>query len=745
MLATLAALVLVAIAEAHDEDWRKLADRLPAFRGPIVTTGHGFPGSSRAAAGQSPTGVTLLSQVPLNNFAGNQAAGNDCWGYTSPSGREYAIIGLEAGFGFVEVTDPRNPVVVATIPGPSSPWHDVKVVGRYAYGVSEGGEGIQVMDLGSIDAGVVDLVRNSQVGGHTTTHNIVANEEAGTLYLAGGNVGNGGLIRMDLTDPTRPQILGGWTEMYVHDAQVVTWNSGPFAGREIAFCASGFNGGSTRTGLRIVDMTNPTNPVVISTLFYPDAGYSHQVWVGEDQRTLYLNDELDENTGISGETTTRVVDVSDLANPALAGTFSSGSAAIDHNLYVHGGLIYQANYRSGLRVFETSDPLRPTEIGFYDTFPSSDSANFNGAWSVYPFFESGTVVVSDIERGLFVFRVDPIRPTIIFETRSPLPALIAAGGGDTIEIGIRSLQTTLDAQTVEMVLGLPSGEIRVPGTESGDGLFSFSLPEVGCSGDVVFHFEARSTEGALFSLPEDPQTERYFARPVTAVELVLQDSFDAPGGWTVSGSASDGQWTRGVPVNAGRGDPPSDADGSGFAFVTDNDASNSGNSDVDNGQTTLISPTFDTAGGAVISYSYWFDTFGTFSAGDDRLRVEISFDDGATWAVVTDHLGSSSEWRDESFLVDASEGTAATRMRFTASDIEDQNIIEAGLDAFRVDRLICEETPPCSAADLAFPFGSLQTDDLLSFVEAPFDFNADLAVDIFDLIEFFGAFDAGCP
>lgn len=29
---------------------------------------------------------------------------------------------------------------------------------------------------------------------------------------------------------------------------------------------------------------------------------------------------------------------------------------------------------------------------------------FNGAWSVYPFFDSGTVIVSGIEQGLFVLK-----------------------------------------------------------------------------------------------------------------------------------------------------------------------------------------------------------------------------------------------------------------------------------------------------------------------------------------------------
>jgi hypothetical protein len=139
-------------------------------------------------------------------------------------------MGLERGFGFVEITVPTNPVIIETISGPQSDWHDVKVIGEYAYGVSEGGAGIQVMDLSQIDSGTVTLVRNWQANGHSTTHNIVSNPERGTLFICGANIGNGGLIRCDLSDPTRPTPFAGWTEMYVHDAQVVTWEGGPSTG-----------------------------------------------------------------------------------------------------------------------------------------------------------------------------------------------------------------------------------------------------------------------------------------------------------------------------------------------------------------------------------------------------------------------------------------------------------------------------------------------------------------------------------
>jgi hypothetical protein len=44
------------------------------------------------------------------------------------------------------------------------------------------------------------------------------------------------------------------------------------------------------------------------------------------------------------------------------------------------------------------------EIGFFDTFPEHNSTTFNGAWNVYPFFESGVIAISDINRGLFLIK-----------------------------------------------------------------------------------------------------------------------------------------------------------------------------------------------------------------------------------------------------------------------------------------------------------------------------------------------------
>jgi len=103
------------------------------------------------------------------------------------------------------------------------------------------------------------------------------------------------------------------------------------------------------------------------------------------------------------------MNVEDLINPEYLGYHIGRTAAIDHNLYVHDDLCYQANYRAGLNILRIGDP-NLEEVGFFDIYPSSDAARFNGAWSVYPYFPSGNVVVSGIEQGLFVLRYQGATP-----------------------------------------------------------------------------------------------------------------------------------------------------------------------------------------------------------------------------------------------------------------------------------------------------------------------------------------------
>ncbi len=494
-------LALLAGSAGADEDWRKLADLTPPIEGPIWTLGDpvGRDGGLPAS------GITCLSIVPMNNFGLNAKDGNDCWGYVSPTGREIAIYGMDTGFGVVDVTEPDNPVILASIPGVKSLWHDVKVIGDYAYGNSQAGGGFVVMDLSRVDEGIVTHVHDWTDGNTWTgAHNVVSNEDAGTLYIVGGNFGNGGLAWFDLTDPERPSPQSAWSEMYVHDACVVTMTSGPFAGKEIAFCASGYGGGWNDTGLRVVDFTDKMNPVTIGEAFWSGAGYSHQVWVSQDQQYLFLGDEYDEiERGHS--TRTRVFDITDVANPQLVHTFGNGLNVIDHNQYVVGDYLFQSNYTSGLRIWEVSDPFNATEVAWIDTFPGSDIRAFNGTWSNYPFFPSGTVLISDMTRGLIVVRPDAPLHERLRLLMPNVPESVSPDGGDVLTLLIDEQNVSLDASSVELAFNAGEGVVMVsgvPGVESG--AWDFALPAAACGSTASIVFHASTTAGDAYTLPADP-------------------------------------------------------------------------------------------------------------------------------------------------------------------------------------------------------------------------------------------------
>jgi choice-of-anchor B domain-containing protein len=127
-----------------------------------------------------------------------------------------------------------------------------------------------------------------------------------------------------------------------------------------------------------------------------------------------MNDELDEfNEAVTG-TRTIVWDLAKLDDPIVAREYLGPVRSSDHNLFVVGDRVYEANYGSGLRVLDISDRTNPKEIAFFDSAPYNDdgpghSSGESGAWSNYPFFESGIVVFTSVREGLFIVRVaDPI-------------------------------------------------------------------------------------------------------------------------------------------------------------------------------------------------------------------------------------------------------------------------------------------------------------------------------------------------
>jgi choice-of-anchor B domain-containing protein len=359
------------------------------------------------------SGVDLLARVGLADMMAS--AGNAVWGGVESKGhREIAIVGLNNGAAFVDLSKPSCPVVVgklATTTG-NSQSRDVKAIGDYAVVVAEiANHGMQVYDMrklgttaatGTFEADVV--YRGSADQPISNGHNVVVNAATQSVYIVGARgTCDMGLHMIDFKDPMNPKFAGCGTQGFVvHDAVCEVYN-GPdaeHAGREI--CVT-FDDRLTR--FSVIDVTDKPDAKVLSQVVYEGGAYSHQGWFTEGQSTMLLTDELDE-TSSRVNTTTYLFDMTDLDAPKELKKYVWDSKAIDHNVYIKGQRAYFANYTEGLRILDVSNAASAElkEVAFFDSVPNSAATTFDGAWTAFPFFASGTVIIGDMSSGLFIVR-----------------------------------------------------------------------------------------------------------------------------------------------------------------------------------------------------------------------------------------------------------------------------------------------------------------------------------------------------
>ncbi len=361
------------------------------------------------------SGLSLRKRVPNDEMGGGD--GNDIWGWVDAmTGNEYAIMGLTNGTAFVDVTDPDNPVFIGHLATNTTEtgWRDMKVYMDHVYIVADflpnepdRAHGMQVFDLTRLRTAVPpeSFMADAIYDGFENAHNVAINEATGFAYAVGTNTCNGGLHIVNITTPNNPMMAGCYNGAEIHDAQCVLYQ-GPdpdHAGREICVSSSHDFSLDENPQVDITDVTDESAPINISRINYPDAGFAHQGWLTVDHRFFLLGDELDE-LDLSVPTRTHVFDVSDLDAPVYLFAYEAATTSIDHNLYILGNRVFQANYTSGVRVLEFDDlsNMEITEIVFFDTFPGNNATAFEGLWSVYPFLPSGNIIASDTSNGLFI-------------------------------------------------------------------------------------------------------------------------------------------------------------------------------------------------------------------------------------------------------------------------------------------------------------------------------------------------------
>lgn len=592
--------------------------------------------------------VTLRGQL---TYPGQSLA--NIHGYVDSTGKEYALVGASVGLSIVDVSNPAAPVQVYQHTGPtgtSSKWQEIKVFGKYAYVTTEAGGGLQIFNLRSLPnvAGITvkSWTGSGAIAGQLTSiHALHIDENKKFIYLYGSTLFNGGAVIADLSDPWNPVYAGNYSVgsgngAYVHDGYA--HNDTLYAGH----IYSGY--------FSIVDCSNKANPVELATQFTPNK-FTHNTWLSTNGKILYTTDEKD-NTFLTS------YDISDVTNIAQLDKVQSnpGSKSCVHNTYIINvaGNDYAVTswYKDGFTIVDAGRPQNLVQVGNYDTY-SGSGGGFAGDWGVYPYLPSGTIVVSNIGEGLFVFTPTYLRACYLegavtdsicgvqlnnvhitvtaanindstdiagqYKTGTALPGtynvtfsksgyisktitsvVLSRGNVINLNIQLKPNSTvavnglTTDASTTNPLAGvdvhITDATNTYDFTSNGSGAF-LSCTVVSATDYNVY----AGKWGYLTSCASNQTINSGNSNLAYPLTKGYYDDFTFDFGWTVSSSASTGMWERGVPLGTVNTSTPANpgvddnTDCSNMAYITGNMGVTASDDDVDNGATTLTSPVFD--------------------------------------------------------------------------------------------------------------------------------------------------------
>ncbi|MBN8683843.1 MAG: choice-of-anchor B family protein [Chitinophagales bacterium] len=664
-----------------------------------------------------------------------QTLANVC-GWASSDGREYALVGGSKGLIIVDITNPDQPAQIVQLPGPDNLWKEIKTYKNYAYVTSEGGQGVQIVDLNGLPS--ANLTYHNYRGDGAianqlnTIHALHIDTTKGYLYLYGTNLFQGAAVICDLNaDPYNPVYAGQYTfplGAYVHDG---------FADNDTLYAAhisAGY--------MSIVDVRNKTNPVLLGAVKTP-AAFTHNTWILKDRKHVLTTDE----TGPSFLTS---YDVSNPDDPKELDRYTPtpGSGSIGHNTHVLGEFAITSWYTDGVVITDVSRPGNIVETAWYDTWAGT-GPGFDGCWGTYPFFPSGTIIASNIEPAeLFILTPNYVRACFLEGTvrdentgallnnvnvniaLAPAKAntssnvlgqfktgLVDAGAYDvtfslagyeskTLSAVLQNGELTLlnvllkplalynlngnivDAATGQPIpnAGLsiqgPNGNYNIAGDASGQ----FAL-------NNIYSGQYKVIAGIWGYVASGELVVNANANVTIALQRGYYDDFALDLGWSAQSAAATGQWVRAVPNGTTYenlySNPNADADGdsNNLCYVTGN-AGNASQSDVDNGSVTLSTPAMKLASytNAELRFKYWFFNNGGAQGSTPNDQFEVLVTNGIESKNILTVNTSESAWRSAGpiMLADLITLTDNVQVLFRAADNDPGHLVEAGVDIFSV-------------------------------------------------------------
>ena len=672
---------------------------------------------------------------------------SNLWGYTDEFGNEYAIIGYcgtnaanPGGVSVVALGDGTDPQEIFFHPGPASIWREVKVWNDHAYITTEAENGgLTIVDLSPLPQST-DLPTTVWFGTGWNTSHALFIDENGRLYLYGSGRGNGGVIMYDLTvDPMNPVEVGEFDNWYAHDG---------YARGDTMYTGHIYDG-----CFSIVDVSNPASPVRFGRQVTP-CEFTHNVWLDDSGQHLFTTDERT-NAYVGSYNVSDPTDIQFLDKLRS----DNGSGAIPHNTYWLDHFLVTSYYTYGVAIYDAMRPHNLVEVGHYDTSPFTGNG-FNGAWGVYPYFDSQRLIISDMELGLFVLDPTYVRACWLegtvrnAQTGVPvnnatveLQGIITAdptglggtyatgyhtGGTYTVVASAPGFEpatitgvvlengqvTFLDIDLVPLVAFTVQGMVVEAGTGT-----PIAGATVSKRSDIYAYEAVSGTDGSfqvsnVFSDNYELVAGRWGWRTVCldaqpidpssgmlTIELEpgYYDDFFFDFEWTVETTATLGAWERGAPVGTtfqgAWSNPPADADGDcgDQAYVTGNGGGAAGADDVDDGHTILISPLFDATGLWVPTVKYHRWFFNAGGASTPNDRMTISLDNGTDQVVIENITTSASAWVPvERVVSDYLTPTETMRIIVFITDDNPGHLVEGGFDRFEL-----VEGSPVSVPELA--------------------------------------------
>mgnify|MGYP000123074522 FL=1 len=347
-----------------------------------------------ALYGGTDPSLEFLGQLWFDSYysGSDTSGGSDVWGYTTPEGEEYAIMGVYEGVAVIRTIDLE---VIDIIPGPQQNdyWfhRDIKTYGHYAYVTNEmygTNEGLMILDLQYLPDSV-RFVGSYDISPDIRSHNLSIDVATGFAYIEESN----GWLILDLADPENP-IDVGIISAPGHDIMVRN---------DTAYVAEGW--GSI---FSIWDVTSKAHPQELVSIASPSNGYLHNIWPTEDGNYVLTTEETDNRT-------VKIWDISDLNNVNLVAEYLAPND-LAHNVHVEGDYAFISHYTSGVAVLDIHDPTNPVEVAVYDTYVPNDDPQFAGCWGVYPHTSNGMVFTSNIEGYLNIFQFHDIETDVNEET-----------------------------------------------------------------------------------------------------------------------------------------------------------------------------------------------------------------------------------------------------------------------------------------------------------------------------------------